>query len=257
MASKHSELQGVHNTVVEQLAATVSEKETLAAESSEIRAQASSALKLVTELQGKLIQATADLATHNRQLQNAQNELKIIARRAEDAEQTQKDLQAEGTNLMQSLDEMRSKFVELTGVKSEQAERIDSLEHAIRGRDATIVQLEATLEEARQGMEEAENRSKEDLARLQKGLLLAQSDSSELQKGYAELQDELDVATASLHQLEAERSTHHQESARRIEEIEHFNASSQAMSEELSALRQELNARRDAQVCNHVHENEQ
>jgi myosin protein heavy chain len=158
---------------------------------------------------------------------------------------------------MQSLNEMRSKFVELTGVKSEQSERIDNLEHAIRGRDATIAQFEATLEEAQQGMDEAENRSKEDAARLQKELLLAQSDSSMLQKAYAELQNELDVATASLYQLEAERSTHHQESTRRIEEIEQLNASSQAKSEELSAVRQELNARRDAQVSNHIYENDQ
>jgi chromosome segregation ATPase len=143
---------------------------------------------------------------------------------------------------------MRSKFVELTGVRSEQGERIDSLEHAIRGRDATIAQLEATLEEVRDEMEQAEKRTQEIVVQLEKERLLAQSDSSELQKAYVGLQNELDAATASLHNLEAERSSHHQEAARRIEEIERLSSSSRAHSEELSALRQELNARRDAQV---------
>jgi chromosome segregation ATPase len=248
LVAKHSELQGVHTTVLQKLATVVSEKDTLAAENSEIQAQAASALKLVTELQGKLVLAAADLAASNRQLHNAQNELKSAGRRAEEAEQTQKDLQAEGTNLMRSLNEMRSKFVELTGVRSEQGERIDSLEHAIRGRDATIAQLEVALEEVRDEKEQAEKRSQEVVQQLEKERLLAQSDSSELHNGYVELQNEFDIATASLHNLEAERSSHHQEAARRIEEIERLNTSSQAQSEELDALRKELNARRDAQV---------
>lgn len=248
LVARHSELQGVHATVLKQLAATVSEKDTLVIKNSEIQAQTASAIKLVTELQGKLAQAAADLAANNRQLYNAQNELKSAVRRAEDAEQTQKDLQAEGTNLMRSLDEMRSKFVELTGVRSEQGERIDSLEHAIRARETAIVQLEATLEEVRDQKEQAEKRSQEIVAQLEKDRMLAQSDSSELHKAFVELQNELDVATASLHNLEAQQSSHHQEAARRFEEIEHLNASSQAQSEELSALRRELNARRDAQV---------
>ncbi|KAF8240740.1 hypothetical protein L208DRAFT_1230455 [Tricholoma matsutake] len=247
LVARHSELQGVHATVLKQLAATVSEKDTLVIKNSEIQAQTASAIKLVTELQGKLAQAAADLAANNRQLYNAQNELKSAVRRAEDAEQTQKDLQAEGTNLMRSLDEMRSKFVELTGVRSEQGERIDSLEHAIRARETAIVQLEATLEEVRDQKEQAEKRSQEIVAQLEKDRMLAQSDSSELHKAFVELQNELDVATASLHNLEAQQSSHHQEAARRFEEIEHLNASSQAQSEELSALRRELNARRDAQ----------
>jgi chromosome segregation ATPase len=245
---KHSELKGVHTTVLQQLATVVSEKNNFAEENSKLQAQSASALKLVTELQGKLAQAAADLATNNRQLQSAQNELKSTGRRADDAEQTQKDLQAEGTDLMRSLNEMRSKFVELTGVRSEQGERIDSLEHANRGRDATIAQLEAILEEDRDEMEQAEKRTQEIVVQLEKERLLAQSDSSELQKAYVGLQNELDAATASLHNLEAERSSHHQEAARRIEEIEHLSSSSRAQSEELSALRQELNARRDAQV---------
>ena len=226
----------------------MSEKDALAVEHSTIQAQSASALKLVTELQGKLAHAAADLVASNRQLQNVQNDLKSAARRAEDAEQTQKDLQAEGTDLMRSLNEMRSKFVELTGIKSEQVERIDSLEHAIRGRDATIAQLEAALEEVRVEIEQAEKRNHDVVAQLEKERQLAQSDSSDLHKAYVEIQNELDSVTASLHNLEAERSSYHQEAARQIEEIEHLNASSRAQTEELSALRQELNSRRDAQV---------
>ena len=246
--AKHSELQGVHTAVLQQLASVVSEKDNLSAEKLGIQAQAASALKLVTELQEKLAQAAADLVANNRQLHNAQNELKIASRRAEDAEKTQKNLQAEGTNLMRSLDEMRSKFVELTGVKLEQGERIDGLEHAMQGRDATIAQLEATLEEVREELEQAGKQSQELLVQHEKERLVALSNSSELHKAYEELQTELDTTTASLHNLETERSSHHQEAARRLEEIGRLNASSRTQSEELSALRKELYARRDAQV---------
>jgi myosin protein heavy chain len=241
-------LQVVHTAILQQLASAVSDKDNLAAEKSEMRAQIGSSIKLVTELQGKLAQAVADLAASNRQLQHAQSELQSATRRAEDAEQTQKDLQAEGTSLMRSLDEMRSKFVELTGIKSEQAERIDGLDHTVRGRDATIVELEATLEEVRDAKEQVEKRSQELSVRHEKERLLAQSDSSELHKAYVELQNELDAATASLHNLEAERSNHHQEAARRLEEIERLDSSSRAQSEELSVVLKELTARRNAQV---------
>jgi chromosome segregation ATPase len=241
-------LQGVHTAILQKLASAVSEQDNLAAEKSEMQAQIGSSIKLVTELQGRLTQAVADLAANNRQLQHAQSELKSATRRAEDAEQTQKDLQAEGTNLMRSLDEMRSKFVELTGVKSEQAERIDGLEHSLRGRDTTIAELEATLDGVQDAKEHIEKQFQELFVQHEKERLLAQSDSSDLHKAYVELQNELDAATASLHNLEAERSNHHQEAVHRFEEMERLDASSQAQSEELFAVRKELNARRNAQV---------
>lgn len=217
-------------------------------EKSELQAQAAATQKVLTEVQESLAKAVADTATNARQLQATQAELRNANRRADDAEKTQKDLQVEGTSLMRSLDEMRPKIVELTGVKLELAERIDGLEHTLRSREKTIAELEATLDEVRDQHDEAEKQTKEIIAQREKERTLALSDSSELQKAYTELQAELDSATASLHNLEAERSGHHQETSRRLEEIERLTTSLRSQTEELASLRQELDARRDAQV---------
>ena len=248
LGTKHSELQGIHTATLQRLSSVESEKGVLTSEKLKIQAQANSAEQLVSELQTKLAQAAAEIAMNGRQLYSTQSELKDAVRRADDAEKIQNDLQAEGTNLMRSLDELRPKVVELTGVKMDLSEKISGLEHALQGRDATIAQLEATLEEVGDAKEEGEMRAQEAVARREKERLLALSDLSDVQKAYAELQEELDIATASLHNLEAERSSHHQQAARRLEEIEQLNASSRGQSEELLALRRELHAREDAQV---------
>ncbi len=86
----------------------------------------------------KLEQTSTELASTNRHTQALQQELKAANRRAEEAERTQRDLQSEGSTLMRSLEEMRPKIVELTSVKAELAEKIDSLQHTIRNRDAAI-----------------------------------------------------------------------------------------------------------------------
>jgi chromosome segregation ATPase len=247
--AKHTELQALYTNVLQQLAAADSEKDTLSQEKSKLQAQVTTTQKTVSELQEKLAKGVTDIAANSRQLQAVQVELRNANRRADDAEKTQNNLQVEGTSLMRSLDEMRPKIVELTGVKLELAERIDGLEHTLRSRVKTITELESAMDEMRDQQAEADKRAKEVIAQREKERFLAASDSSELQKAYTELQAELDSATASLHNLEAERSSHHQEAARRLEEIERLTTSSRTQTEELSTLRRELDARRDAQVC--------
>ena len=73
---------------------------------------------------------------------------------------------------------------------------------------------------------------------------------SELQKGYDQLQEELDTALASLKTLEAQRTAHHQDTARRLEEIDRLTSSAQSQEEELSSLQHELETRRKVQVSN-------
>ncbi|RDB29429.1 hypothetical protein Hypma_015998 [Hypsizygus marmoreus] len=247
LEAKHTELQGLHTAVLQQLATVVSEKDTLGQEKSEIQAQADSFKKTLSQLQEKLTQAAAAIESNARQLQATQNELKAANRRAEDAAQTQKDLQAEGTNLMHSLDEMRPKIVELTGIKLELTETISSLQLDLRNSRTTISQLESSLQEATEEKEKHQKQSQELLATREKERSLTSSDLSELQRAYAELQEELDGANASLHNLEAERSSHIQEASRRLNEIERVTSSSQAQEDELSTLRNELEVLRNAQ----------
>ena len=205
----------------------------------------------VQELQDKLVQAASAISMNTRQLQTTQTDLRTALRRADDAEKTQKSLQAEGTELMRSLEEMRPKIVELTGAKLDLAEKVESLEHNLRNRDSVIAQLESDLDEFRDKHEQMEQVWKGKLASQEKRQLEAQSSSSDLQKAYDEIQEELDSALVSLRSLESQRTNQHQEASRRLEEISHLSSLSHAQGKELDALRQELEASQKAHVCRH------
>ncbi|KAF5385243.1 hypothetical protein D9615_001137 [Tricholomella constricta] len=247
LGAKLSELQGVHTGVLEQLATVTSEKNALSQEKSEIQAQGESTQKAFSELQEKLVQAADTIASNSRQLQTVQNQLKAATRRADDAEKTQKDLQAEGTNLMRSLDEMRPKIVELTGAKLDLTETVSSLELDLQNSRDMISHLEFKVKGEAEEKEHLQVQLLERISQQEKERSLAVSDSSELQRAYADLQEELDTAKASLRNLEAERASHHQETARRLEEIDRLTTSSRSTAEELSALREELDITRRAQ----------
>ncbi|KAJ6601389.1 hypothetical protein DFH09DRAFT_1490676 [Mycena vulgaris] len=232
--SKHSSLHEQHSTVQLQLTSTSSEKDALSQEKSSIFA-------VEREVAADYFRAGREWPA----APTTQNELKAANRRAEDAEQTH--LQAEGTTLMRSLDEMRPKIVELTGVKLELGEKVDGLEHTLWSRDSTIGQLEADLDEPRDLKEQADQRLQEVLAQREKDRSLAQASSGKLQKAYADLREELDLSTDSIRSLEAERASHRQESAKRMEEIERLTSASNVQLDVLSPLGQELAERRTDQ----------
>ena len=205
----------------------------------------------VKELQDKLVQAASVVSSNTRQLQMTQTDLRSALRRADDAEKTQKSLQAEGTELMRSLEEMRPKIVELTGAKLDLAEKVESLEHKLRNRDSVIAQLESDLDEFRDKYEQLEQVWKGKLASQEKRQLEAQSSSADLQKAYNEIQEELDSALVSLRSLESQRTNQHQEASRRLEEISRLSSLSHAQGQELDALQQEFEASQKAHVCRH------
>lgn len=232
----------------EQLSTSEKERDNYSQENLRLLSLVKSHETSIEEDQEKLVQAASALATITRQLQSAQNESRIANRRADDAEKTQQSLQGEGTNLMRALEEMRPKIVELTGVKLELSEKVASLEHTIRSRDSVIVQLENDLEEARDLNGETEAAWKERLAEQERRHKEAQTGASDIQKAYTERQEELDTALASLRNLETQRANSHQEAARRLEEIERLKNQMQSQGEELDAVRQEIEARRQAHV---------
>ena len=203
----------------------------------------------VQELQDKLAQAASAVSTNTRQLQITQTDLRNALRRADDAEKTQKTLQAEGTELMRSLEEMRPKIVELTGSKLDLAQKVESLEHNLRNRDSVITQLESDLDESRHKYEQSEQVWKGKFASQEKRQLEARGSYDDLQKAYNEVQEELDSALVSLRSLEAQRTNQHQEASRRLEENSRLSSLSHAQGQELDALRQELEARQKAHVC--------
>jgi chromosome segregation ATPase len=250
----------VQNTKVEQeLTALKNENEALLKEKTELQVSADGSKQSATALQERLSKVKDDLAAANRQLQAAQLDQANASKRAEDAEKTQKELQAEGTSLLHSVEEMRPKIVELTALKLELTEKVEGLERTIRNRDATISRLETALEEVRdkqdtaekkwkETIEASEKKWKEQAAQHNKDHSAAQMNASDMQKALAELQEELNSAHASVRTLESDRSNYHQEAARRMEEIEQLTATTLAQDEELTTLRQELEERQANQV---------
>lgn len=248
ISSQIAELNTKLTQSVEKCTAVEKERDEASQERSRLQALTTSHEATIKEHQERLAQAATVLATNARQLQSTQHELKLALKRAEDSEKVQKDLQAEGTNLMLSLDTMRPKIVELTDAKLELAEKIENLEHTLRNRDSFISQLENDLAESRGSMEEAETMWKEKVAEQEKKHREALSGSTDMQKAYAELQEELNTVLASLRSMESQRTKAHQEAARRLEEIKVLKDEAQSQGEELDSLRTEVEARRKAHV---------
>ncbi|TFK26723.1 hypothetical protein FA15DRAFT_266993 [Coprinopsis marcescibilis] len=149
---------------------------------------------------------------------------------------------------MRSLDEMRPKIVELTDAKLDLAEQVQSAQRALKERDTIIEKLEASVDEYQSKEADSVKKWKEALASKEREAGSVHTDFAELQNNYNQLQEELDTALASIKTLEAQRTTQHQEASRRVLEIDRLNEAAQAQLEELSNVRDELDARRSAQV---------
>lgn len=204
--------------------------------------------KTISALQQAATQASSEFAATTRQLQSVQTELRVANRRVEEAERTQQELQAEGTSLMRSLDEMRPKIVELMDIKLELTEKINSLDNSLRERDGVIAQLESSLHELREQKEIVDEQLREVESLRENDRATAQDNVAELQRGYTEMQNELDGALASVRELEIERSSHRQTAARQLEEIEKLSSSNQSLKEEVASLRSDLEERKLAEV---------
>ncbi|KAG7099845.1 hypothetical protein E1B28_001652 [Marasmius oreades] len=246
--SKHSDLEQQQHSLQQQLTTVSSEKDTLLQEKSTLETEVGKAQEMLALLQGKLKQAAEDLAVSTHHLKAAQTEAKNAIRRAEDAERTQKDLQSEGMNLMHSLDEMRPKIVELTGAKLELSEMVEGLERALSNRDQVISQLEVSLQDVRDEKEMLEKQWQDMLSEREKERTNAEDSSNELQKAYDKLQEELDSALASVQSLESNRAQNHQDAGQRLQEVERLTILTISQSEELAALKQEVEQRSSEQA---------
>ena len=224
------------------------EHKNLSGEKLKYERQAKANEKTTKEVKEQLDKATSTITTMTRQLQHTQTELKNALRRAEEAEYLQRSLQTEGTNLMQSLDEMRPKIVELTGTRLDLSDKIETLESALRNRDLTISQLENDLNESRDNFELREEYWKNKVVQQERQVDDAERATSDIQNGYAELQEEINVLLASLRNLEAERSNNHQEASRHLQEIERLSHLTQIQEEQLDTLNHELEAIRHSFV---------
>ena len=194
----------------------------------------------VKQLQQKLGELASEVTSSDRALQNAQGELRAALRRAEESEKTQKDLQAEGTRLMQSLEEMRPKIVELTSVKLELMEQIEGLEHEKRSRDILISQLEVALNEGTEREAEAAKLRKDSDALREKDNRSLEQSVADLHHGYSLLEAELQSAQATVKTLEAERTRMRQTEVQQADLGNRMNVSARRREEEISQLESAL-----------------
>lgn len=194
----------------------------------------------IKQLQQKLGELASEVTSSDRALQNVQGELRAALRRAEESEKTQRDLQADGTRLMQSLEEMRPKIVELTSVKLELMEQIEGLEHEKRSRDTLISKLEVALNEGSEREEEAAKLRKESDTLREKDNRSLQQSVSELQRGYSILEAELQSAQATVKMLETERTRMRQTEVQQADLSNRMNAEVRRREEEISQLESAL-----------------
>ncbi|KAF8665466.1 hypothetical protein AX16_000484 [Volvariella volvacea WC 439] len=246
--ARHSDLESRCSDLLEQLSSTTAEKGTLEEDKAKLQLELNSVRKNTEELQEKIVKVTSDLASANRQVQALQQELRSANRRADDAEKTKQDLQTEGTQLMRSLEEMRPKIVELTGAKAELVEKVDNLQHTLRTRDTRISQLEGTVGELEANREDAVKDLQKRLDVQTKEAAAAKEEITVLQSTVEELKEEIESALASVRTLEAERSNYHQETGRRLEEIERLSGATHEQALELKSLREQLEAREHERV---------
>lgn len=248
LQSQFSDLEKEHETVLTQLNSITEGRVTLETEKASLEQSSQSKDAMVAGLNGQLAQAVAEINDQKRQVQALQGDLRVAHRRLDDSEKAQKKLQAEGTNLMRSLDELRPKVVELTEDKVQLSDKVAHITHTLHDRDATIATLESTLEEARQETEKVQDEWRMKISKLEEEQTLAVSSSSDRDKAFAELQNELEEAFDSVRTLELERQSLRQLSESRQQEVEYLTNTTQSQMNEMDRLQGELAEQKAAQV---------
>ncbi|KAI9511731.1 hypothetical protein F5148DRAFT_1274082 [Russula earlei] len=246
--TKISDLVWRNAAAQKQLASLTAEHQALRVEQSSLQSQVDGHLGTIAGLRQAALQSSSNQEILSRQLQASQVELRNAIRRAEEAERTQQQLQNEGSSLMSSLDEMRPKIVELTNVKLELTEKLNTLKQAVRERDGVIDKLESSLQAAQDQIESLNTKLLDAETAREKERSTAQETVDELQRGYAELETELSDALASIRELELERAGQRQLTSKQVEELDRLAASSQSLKEEIASLHQELEERKLAEV---------
>ena len=248
MAAKLSDLDGRYTFSQKQLTSLTAEHQALRLEKTSLQSQLDEHLGTIAGLRKAASQSAASQESLNQQLRTSHAELRSVIRRAEEAERTHQDLQNEGSSLMQSLDEMRPKMVELTNAKLDLSERNNVLEQAVRDRDGVIAQLESSLQAAQDQNELLTSKLLDSETARERDRSSAQDTQDELQREYAQIETELTDALASIRNLEVDRAEQHHHTSKQVEELERMSSTSHSQKVELASLHRELEERKLAEV---------
>lgn len=248
LESRYAELETRVSASQAEISSIISERDALLGEKASLSQQTENDKKAIALLHEKLSQAAAEFSANIKQLQVMQNDVKKANRRAEEAEKIQSDLQAEGMSLMRSLEEMRPRIVELTNIRLELIDKIESLESVIRKKEDTILTLESNLDDAKEKELRAEKLRQREDAMRKKDDFSSQDSVSQMHKAYTELQLESDALRVNIKDRELERENYHQLALRRLDEIDRLTFSFQAQNERLTSAERELEERHMAQT---------
>jgi len=203
---------------------------------------------MITVLHAQLGSAGAEIGSQKTQVHALQNDLRTAQKRADASQRTQQRLQNEGTNLMHSLDELRTKVMELTEDKIQLSGDLGRQDHALRDRDNIIAKLETSLAEAKQETEGVQKEWKDKFSKAEQGWTQASVSSSEMEQRLSDVQKELDNALNNTLVLEAERQSLRQDARAQLREVEQLSNSSRSQATEITKLQYELNEYRVIQV---------
>ncbi|KAJ3571571.1 hypothetical protein NP233_g3682 [Leucocoprinus birnbaumii] len=247
LESQNSDLLKKQDSTLAELRKITEERDTLASQKASLEQASQGKDAAVAGLHAQLAAAGTEISNQKRQVQTLQNDLRSAQKRVDDSERTQQRLQSEGTNLMRSLDELRPKVVELTEDKVQLSEKLAHFEHELRDRDNVISNLETSLQEAKQEMENLQTEWKTKFSKSEQERSLAATSSSEMEQGFSELRMELDNALDSIRTLETERQSLRQDAQTRLKDLEQLSNASRSQAAEITKLQYELNERRAAQ----------
>ncbi|KAI5124139.1 hypothetical protein M0805_000950 [Coniferiporia weirii] len=228
------------------LSSIASERNTLAAEKGLLTSQLETSHRSIRELESKTSEATSSLAGVTHQLETSRAELQAVSRRAEDAEKAQRDLQKEGAALIHSLDEMRPKIVELTGMKLDLTEKVELLTRSLNQRDSTISDLEDQLEHVQNAVSDARQDHERLKKEREKENNTAETGLAELQRAYIELQTQLNDTLANVQELKADRGRQQQTATRLQEEIDSLLSVEWGRSEDMALYQARLEEQQEA-----------
>jgi chromosome segregation ATPase len=175
------------------------------------------------------------LASLKTQVHNLQSELK----RKGGAEETVKSLQGENVELMQSLNEVRDKVVQLSGEKMDLTERVEGAERALRSREDTIAQLELELQRAEAVKAETDALKGDHGKQVQR----LETILVEHQQAYAALQGEMDEMSKGVQSLNGERTNLRHTIAQLELDLQTARGEATNLEAETQTLRLELNDR--------------
>jgi len=238
--NKHSSLADELSSLQSTFASLASTHEALKNNHQDLSASHSNSQNELESHRQLLITAQKELTQANSQVQHEIASAAVAARRANEAESSQQQLQSENVELMQSLNEMRPKVVELTEDKMTLTDEVDRLLRSVRVLNGTIAQLEAAVSDSRKEFDEARRNFEESEARwITEGTELNRQ-VQDLERAYGDMEGELRNSRASVQELDAERSSHRKAVVQYEETLERLQSSSVAGEAELGNLRQLL-----------------